>query len=99
MRGYTFGQAIDMMRGDSSLRMAREGWNGRGMWVAWSPGCAGLPAASFWSVGARKYAEELGGAAKVLPCWIMRTASGEILMGWLASQTDMNADDWTVVHD
>jgi len=27
----------------------------------------------------------------------MKTATGEILMGWLASQTDMLADDWTIV--
>jgi Protein of unknown function (DUF2829) len=24
----------------------------------------------------------------------MKTATGEILMGWLASQTDMLVDDW-----
>ena len=28
----------------------------------------------------------------------VNTATGEILMGWLASQTDMLADDWTVLE-
>ena len=27
----------------------------------------------------------------------MKTATGEILMGWLASQTDMLAEDWRIV--
>jgi hypothetical protein len=29
----------------------------------------------------------------------MKTATGEILMGWLASQTDMLAEDWAIVGD
>jgi len=27
----------------------------------------------------------------------MKTATGEILMGWLASQTDMLAEDWLIL--
>jgi Protein of unknown function (DUF2829) len=29
----------------------------------------------------------------------MKTATGEVLMGWLASQTDLLSDDWGVVED
>ena len=57
---------------------------------------ADVAAASFWSSNNRKYALDNGGYAKVLPCITMKTATGEILMGWLASQTDMLADDWQV---
>ncbi len=32
-----------------------------------------------------------------LPCIKMKTATGEMLFGWLASQTDMLADDWAVI--
>lgn len=28
----------------------------------------------------------------------MRTATGDVLTGWLASQTDMLAEDWAVVE-
>lgn len=36
--------------------------------------------------------------SRVLPSITMKTATGEILMGWLASQTDMLAEDWHVVE-
>jgi hypothetical protein len=45
----------------------------------------------------KAYAQENGGNATVLPCITMKTATGEILMGWLASQTDLLADDWGIV--
>jgi hypothetical protein len=35
---------------------------------------------------------------QVLPCIIMKTATDEILMGWLASQTDILAEDWLIVE-
>jgi len=28
----------------------------------------------------------------------MKTATGEVLTGWLASQTDMLSDDWMIVE-
>ena len=34
---------------------------------------------------------------KVLPHFNMKTATGEICVGWLASQTDMLADDWSTL--
>jgi len=36
---------------------------------------------------------------EVLPYFIMKTADDKILMGWLASQTDLLADDWGIVED
>jgi hypothetical protein len=80
-------------------RVRRAGWNGKGMWLALSglDGVREIPADSFWSPANRAYAEEQGGVAKVLPCVTMKTATGEILMGWLCSQTDFLATDWEVV--
>lgn len=87
-----FGDAIRALkRGD---RVARSGWNGKGMWLALSRGNDSLEAAKFWAEPNRRYAEGMGGFAPVLPCITMKTAAGEILMGWLASQTDMLAEDW-----
>lgn len=93
----TFGDALVML--EAGMRVARSGWNGKGMWLSLS--CAGtreVPAAAFWSPHNRQHAEEQGGSAKVLPSITMKTATGEILMGWLASQTDMLAKDWQVVE-
>lgn len=91
----TFGEAIYHMKMGS--RIARAGWNGKNMWLAYSPGAKALPAEKFWAGPNRAYAVVSGGTADVLPCITMKTATGEILMGWLASQTDMLAEDWQIV--
>jgi hypothetical protein len=92
-----FGHAIRCM--EAGNRVQREGWNGKGMWIAISglEGPRSVIATNFWSKHASDYAHEIGGAALVLPCIIMKTATGEILMGWLASQSDMLAKDWRLV--
>lgn len=94
----TFGLALEALK--MGKKVARAGWNGKGMWLSLSGVVAmpaDVPAESFWSSNNRQYALDNGGSAKVLPCITMKTATGEILMGWLASQTDMLADDWQVV--
>lgn len=90
-----FGNAIRAMK--EGARVCRAGWNGKGMWLALSPGNPRLEAGKFWAGPNRAYAQENGGSAPVLPCITMKTATGEILMGWLASQTDMLAEDWHVL--
>ncbi len=92
---YSFSTALEFMK--DGERVARRGWNGRDMWVARSPGNPALPAANFWSDAARSFANANGGTAEVLPCYIMKTADNKIVMGWLASQTDMEAEDWFMV--
>jgi Protein of unknown function (DUF2829) len=81
----------------AGARVCREGWNGKGMWLAYSPGHDSLPAEKFFAGPNREHAERNGGAARVLPSITMCTADGDILPGWLASQTDMLANDWHVV--
>ena len=90
----TFGDALIMLK--AGHRVARAGWNGKGMWLAFSPGSKALPAERFWAPQNRRHAVEVG-PTDVLPCITMKTATGEILMGWLASQTDMLAEDWQLV--
>jgi hypothetical protein len=90
-----FSQALIELK--AGKRIAREGWNGKGMWLALSPGSKDLPSEKFWAPPNRAYAETNGGKADVLPCITMKTADGKILMGWLASQTDMLCDDWQVI--
>lgn len=57
-----------------------------------------VPAENFWSPHNAEHARQSGGKATVLPSITMKTATGEILMGWLASQTDMLAEDWQIVE-
>jgi hypothetical protein len=96
MQGLTFGLALEALK--KGLKVARSGWNGKGMWLALSPGVTALSADEFWARPNLAYAAEHGGTADVLPCITMKTATGEILMGWLASQTDMLAEDWEILE-
>jgi hypothetical protein len=93
-----FGEAIRALK--DGHRVARAGWNGKGMWLSLS-GSVGsrlISAECFWSPNNVDFARLKGGAAAVLPCITMKTATDEILMGWLASQTDMLAEDWGIVE-
>lgn len=66
-------------------RVMRAGWNGKGMW---------LQLVEAYQVGPDKHV--LG--RKLLP-WIgMKTADGAFVP-WLASQTDMLAEDWMVLWE
>lgn len=95
--GMTFGLAIEALK--HGERVARAGWNGKDMWLSLSCGeTRDIPAENFWSPHNAQHAREQGGTAKVLPSITMKTATGEILMGWLASQTDMLAEDWVIVE-
>lgn len=82
-----FGQAIEALRKGECV--ARAGWNGKGMWLGLVQGYEYNPdegRATVYALGCQK-----------LP-WIgMKTADG-CFVPWLASQTDMLAEDWAVVH-
>jgi len=79
-----FGQVLHAMRRDSRTRVARAGWNGEGMFIF----CI-TPEISDHSV------YTLG--LEVLPALCMKTADNKLLIGWLASQIDMLAEDWMVL--
>ena len=61
-----FGEALRALK--DGKRVQRAGWNGKGMWIAYSPGSKSLPANSFWSPANAEYARSRGGTAEVLPC-------------------------------
>lgn len=83
-------------------RVRRAGWNGKGMWLALTPGSS-IPTMQ------RDDTSRLRGAALVyytaeMPDEIrigahidMRAADGTLVIGWQASQTDMLAEDWEVL--
>lgn len=95
---FGFGSALGALK--HGHRVARTGWNGKGMWLSLScDGTREVPVSGFWSKHNAAHAYANGGKATVLPSITMKTADGSILMGWLASQTDMLAEDWHIVPD
>lgn len=92
-----YSMALRMLK--AGRRVARAGWNGKGMWLK--------------MVGANNYAVAIGtirleagsgyiegqtDALELLP-WIgMKTADNKFVP-WLCSQTDMIAEDWVALED
>jgi len=92
----TFGHAIEMLK--LGRKVARAGWNGKGMWLILVPGTleAGLQRGT-------AYANALNqDSCEILPHIDMWTVNAHgrraMLPGWLASQSDMLACDWMVVQ-
>lgn len=91
----SFGQAlISLQRG---WRVARKGWNGKGMYL-WLLPAAMIKAEWCKEPHLKEVAEANGGEIEGLASIRMMTADKKILTGWLASQTDMLANDWTIVE-
>ncbi|WP_226778997.1 DUF2829 domain-containing protein [Oceaniglobus trochenteri] len=94
----SFGHAIAAMK--DGAKVARAGWNGKGMWIALTPGSVVEARHARCGHVAAKRADELGdleAEIELLPHIDMRAADGSLVIGWLASQTDMLADDWQIV--
>lgn len=88
--GLPFSMALDLVR-NQGARAARKGWNGKGMFIFLVPG-------SEFEVNREPLLSILGAGTKVKYHGHidMKTADG-MIVPWLASQTDILADDWTVV--
>lgn len=83
-----FGVAIMNLK--EGRRVARNGWNGKGMYLYYVPAAAYPPSTDV----AR---EAFGGEPVPYGAYIaMKTAQGNVVP-WLASQTDMLAEDWIIL--
>lgn len=89
--GLSFGHALHALK--AGKRVARAGWNGKGMFLFLVPG-------SRFTVNRAPllgiYPE--GTQIDYHPHIDMKTAQGYVVP-WLASQADMLADDWTLVDE
>jgi hypothetical protein len=95
MSNLNFGQAIEALK--KGLKVSRQGWNGKDMYL-WL-----LPAAKVKAEWCREphlklKAEQNGGEVEALGSIRMWTADKKVLTGWLASQTDILAEDWGIVE-
>lgn len=100
INGLTFGLAIEAAK--LGKKIARRGWNGKGMWVVLMP-ALNLPPYSSQKPGAKvndRTAKHIGPDTPLdsQPYFAMWTALGQWQPGWLASQSDMLAEDWEVVE-
>lgn len=90
--GMPFGMALEALR--MGKRVARAGWNGKGMWLVLDPGTSAVrprPGSPYHKAGLKDVVD-------INAHIDMMTATGEMQPGWLASQTDMLADDWMIVE-
>jgi hypothetical protein len=87
--GYamSFGTALKLLK--AGERLARQGWNGKGMWIYH------VPAASY-PAQTQAAKDNIGPLVPYGAYLAMKTAAGEVVP-WLASQTDILADDWVLL--
>jgi hypothetical protein len=80
-------------------RVARIGWNGKGMFLFLLPAGDGIPTKVIHDPALRAVIEsEVGGETfDALGSVRMFTADKKILTGWLASQSDLLAEDWEIL--
>ena len=93
----TFGDAIEALK--QNKRVARIGWNGKNMFLFFLP-AGTVPTKAIQDSNLRQVIESQldGETFEALGSIRMFTADKKILTGWLASQTDMLAEDW-VIYD
>lgn len=88
-----FGQALSYLR--EGRKVARQGWNGKGMYITLKPG---YPEGIVANEATRKaHSLEVGSIIKYAPYLEMKTVDGT-LVPWLASQTDILAGDWSPIE-
>jgi len=85
------GWAVKQMQ--EGMRVCREGWNGKGMYLAYQPGYPDGIAINANTAKATGQPE--GTVLKFLPYIMMRTVDGSFVP-WLCSQTDLLAIDWQI---
>ena len=92
-----FGKALEALK--NGKKVARNGWNGKGMFLYMTEGSV-VPfenlrgnAAIFVNEQNTRLKE-----AHICPHIDMKAADGTLVIGWLASQTDMLAEDWEIIE-
>lgn len=86
-----FGQALEALK--AGKKVTRSGWNGKGMWITYQkayPDGIAINANTAEATGIPQ-----GTVCKFLPYLMMKTVDNAFVP-WLASQTDILAEDWSV---
>lgn len=97
---FTIGGAVQAMK--QGKKVARQGWNGKGMWIVMMPPLY-LPAYNTQIAGAKvndRTAKHIGADTPLdsQPYVAMFNAQGQWQPGWVCSQADLLAEDWVIVN-
>lgn len=108
--GLTYGLALEALKAGDIV--ARRGWNGKTMFIFMRPE-ASIPVGAINDIASlpramkdqiyKKYGSETKYSSgepihiKFTPYLCMKAADDTIVNGWLASQTDMLAEDWHIL--
>jgi hypothetical protein len=90
--GVSFSDALNLAK--EGQKIARLGWNGKNMFVVLQKGYPDGIAINQNTAEALNIPQ--GTVCRFLPYLLFRTAQGDFVP-WLASQTDILANDWGVV--
>lgn len=85
-----FGQALENLK--EGKKVSRTGWNGKGMYLFLIGTDTTKPGIGGWT-----YTNGVNDNLPLLPFIAMKTAD-EKVVPWLASQTDVLAEDWGIVE-
>lgn len=88
-----FGEALKELKAGKAV--ARMGWNGKGMFLTLQNGST-VDGKDMRNELAKNYYGD--NKVKIQGHIDMKSADGTYIVGWLASQTDMLAEDWEIVH-
>lgn len=91
-----FGQALEALK--SGSKVAREGWNGKGMFIYHVPANS-YPAQTEIAKEYWKDTQVTSDSPILVPygAYIAMKTAQENVVPWLASQTDVLAEDWQVI--
>ena len=96
---FMFGEAIRRLK--AGQKVARKGWNGKGMFLYMQGGSK----VAFHDLKEdvqrklmNKHVVDDSGKVTINPHIDMKAADGSVVIGWIASQTDMLAEDWVIVE-
>lgn len=98
---FSYSEALSLLK--LGKQVAREGWNGKGMFIYLVPGSLVEfeqlrgPVRDAAVTATKIEGGVQGSARRVCGHIDMKAADGSLVVGWLASQTDQLAEDWMVV--
>lgn len=93
---FDFSSAIRYIK--AGTKACRKGWNGKGMFIYLNRGSTEDKNKAIDGIPRYLFDDGDTGISTRLPNINMRSASGATVTGWLASQTDMLAEDWMLAE-
>lgn len=94
---FTFSEALKYIK--RGLKVARKSWNGKGQYVFLAKNLEFSTEADLSEFNPSETEEcTEDNMVEVYDCLVIRTADRKLQVGWLATQSDLLADDWCFVN-